>query len=114
MIESELYAHLRDNTPSLGGRIYPKMMPESCELPAAIYGVVSDGDIETLGCVIGSSTRFQVDIYSTSYTQSKALKDELKQALYSFNYKPQELYSNDSYEDDTKLYREMIDFKIQS
>ena len=112
MIEADLYQHLKNNTPSISGRIYPKYMPDDCEKPAVVYGVVSDGDIETLGCVVGSSVRFQLDIYAQRYADVKAIKQEIKTALYSFAYKPQDMFSQDSYEDETNLYREMIDFKI--
>ena len=113
MIENEIYNHLKDNVPSLNGRIYPKLMPQDCIKPVAVYGVVSDGDIETLGCVVGSSVRFQIDIYAQSYADVKAIKQEVKTALYSFAYKPQDMLSQDSYEYETKLHREMIDFKVK-
>jgi hypothetical protein len=113
MIEQELVAHIKDNVPSLSGRFFAKMMPQNSLKPAVVYSVINDSDIETLGCVIGSDVRFQLDIYAESYAEVKLIKEEVKQALYSFKYKPFNLSSMDDYEDETKLYREMLDFKIK-
>ena len=113
MIEQKLYTHIKDNVASLGGRVYPKLMPEECQKPVVVYGVVNDADVATLGCVVGSSIRFQLDIYSFSYSEVKLIKDEVKTALYSFEYKPHNLSSRDYYEPDTQLYREMLDFTFK-
>lgn len=113
MIEQKLYAHISDNVPALGGRVYPKLMPEECQKPAVVYGVIHNADVETLGCVVGSDIRFQIDIYSLSYSEVKMIRNEVKTALYSFEYKPLHLSSMDDYEDETKLYREILDFKFK-
>ena len=113
MIEIELYAHLRDNVALVDGRIFPKLMPQDCIKPSLVYGVVNDSDVETLGCVVGSSIRFQIDVYGFSYSEVKMIKQQVKAALYSFKYKPLNLSNTDDYEDETKLYREMLDFNFK-
>ncbi len=113
MIEEKLYTYIKDKIPILSGRIYPKLMPQDCKKPAVVYGVVNDSDVETLGCVVGNIIRFQIDIYSFSYSEVKMIKNEIKTALYNFEYKPHNLSSMDNYEEDTKLYRDMLDFKFK-
>ena len=113
MIEQELFALINDNVTSVAGRVYPKMMPQDCIYPAVVYSVVNDSDVETIGCVVGSEVRFQIDIYGVSYSDVKTIKNEIKTALYGFTHKPYDLHSNDDYEPETKLYREMIDFKVK-
>jgi hypothetical protein len=113
MIESELYTHLKDSVTSVSARIYPLLMPQNCVKPAIVYGVVYDGDIQTLGCTVGRNIRFQIDLYGESYQQVKTIKEEIKQALYSFRSKPLDLSTMDGYEEGTKLHRQRFDFKFK-
>lgn len=114
MIEAQLYTSLKDNVALVGGRVYPKLMPQDTQKPALVYGVINDRDIETLGCAVGSSVRFQIDIYAESYSEVKAIKEQVKSALYGFEHKPREMNTLDDYEHETQLYREMIDFTINT
>jgi len=113
MIEQELYTHLKENVTSVNTRIYPQIMPEDCTKPAIVYSVSFDGDIQTLGCVVGKNIRFQIDLYSESYSEVKTIKEEIKSSLYSFKHKPLNLFVTDLYEADTKLYRQRLDFKFK-
>lgn len=113
MIEEELYTHLKNNVALVNERIYPLVMPQKSVKPALVYSVISDSDIETLGCVVGNNIRFQIDIYGQSYSNVKMIKEELKTALYSFVYKPQNLSVTEGYEEDTKLHRQTFDFKFK-
>lgn len=113
MIEGDLYTHLKANVPSVSGRLYPLLMPQDCTKPAMVYSVTYDGDIETLGCVVGQNIRFQIDIYGESYSSVKMIKEELKTALYSFAYKPINLSVTEDFEQDVKLHRQIFDFKFK-
>jgi hypothetical protein len=84
MIEKYLYSHLSDNVLSVAGRIFPLVMPQDCIKPALVSTVVYDVEIETLGCSVGNNVRFQIDLYSESYSQAKRIKQEIKTALKSF------------------------------
>lgn len=112
MIETDLQTHIKANVPSINNRVYAQLMPQRCVKPAMVFNVVYDMDLETLGCVVGQNMRFQIDIYSKNYLEVKAIKEELKIALRSFKYKPLELSVKDDYEEETKLHRQIFDFKF--
>lgn len=113
MVEIDLVSHIKQNTPLVSGRVFPQLMPQNSETPSIVYSVTYDSDIETLGCAVGKNIRFQVDVYSYSYAEVKATKEQVKTALYSFKHKVMDLSTNDLYEDDTKLHRQRIDFKFK-
>ncbi len=115
MIEEELFAYLKDNVLLVSGRVYPLVMPQDCKKPALVYTVVNDGDNRGLeGCISSYDTRFQVDVYATSYFEAKYIKNEVKSALYDFSSYPEILNSRDGFEDGTDLFRQIIDFTLRS
>ncbi len=115
MIEQELFTHLKNNVPLVSERIYPLIMPQDCTKPALVYTVVNDGDNKGLeGCISSYDTRFQVDVYATSYLAAKNIKNEVKSALYAFSSYPEGLNSRDGFEEDTELFRQIIDFTLRS
>lgn len=115
MIEELLFAHLVANVPLVDGRVYPLIMPQDCEKPALVYTVINDGDNKGLeGCVSSYDTRFQVDVYTTSYMEAKDIKNEVKSALYSFSSYPEGLNSRDGFEYGTELFRQIIDFTLRN
>lgn len=113
MIEQELFAHLNENV-SVDGRIYPALMPQDCQLPAIVYLVVTENDEQLLVGDV-SHVRFlvQIDVYAKSYGAVKQLKNEVKNALYSFKYYPIGLNVSETYESETRLFRQMIMTTIQ-
>lgn len=113
MIEQELYAHL--NAANLAsGKIYPLKMPGNTVKPAIVYTTVNKRDIQYLGGQkFREEIRLQIDCYAETYAAVKQLEEETKAVLYLFEYPPYELRSIDGYEDQTKLYRQILDFKIQ-
>ena len=115
MIESALFFYLQAKVPSVGGRVYPLVMPQDCKKPALVYTVVNDSDNRGLdGCVGSCNTRFQVDVYAKSYLQAKDIKNEVKNALYLFDHYPEVLNSRDGYEEDRELFRQIIDFTLRN
>ena len=118
MVEVNLYTHLT-NTPGItdlvDGRIYPLLAPENCKTPFIVYQNISDVDQTSFqGDNYANKTRFQLDIYANKYIQAKELKSAVKIAMYDFKHFPHEFTSRDMYEKDTKLHRQLIEFKINS
>jgi hypothetical protein len=115
MTEADLNTHLKANVASVNSRVYPMIMPQDCEKPALVYTVISDIDNQGLeGCVSSNNMRFQIDVYASSYLESKTIKNEVKAALYTFENYPMELTSLDVFEEEQGLYRQIIDFTLRS
>lgn len=116
-IESELYLHLKNDTglnTLVSGRVYPNQKPQNGQVPYLVYFIVSDNDKQCIGgSAYQQDIRVQIDCYSTSYSNVKAIKDATKNALYSFGKPLNSLSNRDIYENDTELYRQLIDFKIK-
>ena len=113
MIEADLFEHLKVNVPAVEERIYPLIMPQDCKKPALVYTVINNGDKQSLsGCVVSIETRFQVDVYATSYLEGIDIKHEVKAALYLFEHYPVDLNSRDAYEQNEELFRQIIDFRL--
>jgi len=114
MIETNLFSHLETNVQLSNGRVYPQILPLECEYPAIVYTIINDKDFisQNLGRY-GSTVRIQIDCYAQSYLEAKQLKEEVKDALYSFGNRPLELNSRDM-PDDSELYRQLIDLKINT
>lgn len=115
-IETDLVTHLKaDSAVSalVGTRIYPLMAPQNVANPYITYQVINDNSNQCLGgSVYQNDTRFQIDCWSTKYSEVKAIKEAVESALIGF--KSSYAISNmDDYEDKTQLYRQLIDFKLK-
>lgn len=115
-IEADLVAHLKaDSAISnlVGARIYPLIAPQNVTDPYITYQVVSDNSNQ---CMSGESyqndTRFQLDCWSTKYSEVKAIKEAVLSALIGFK-SSNNISNMDDYEPDTKLYKQLIDFKLK-
>lgn len=99
----------------VGTRIYPVQLPLDCTLPALSYFQVS----EPFNRITGTP-RFQIDIFSEDYTESKTVKGALEAALDGYSgvtgghnieiIVP--LDSSDFYDSETGIYHISYDFKI--
>ncbi len=108
MIEHDLFTSLSEVTPN----VYALMMPEDAELPSITYQVVYDGANQaTNGNFMSRDVRFQVDIYAKSYFEAKTLKEEVVAKIIEL--KGGSISAQDLYEDDIKLNRQLVDFKIK-
>ena len=115
-IESDLYTHLKDDagvSALVGVKIYPMKAPQNVTSPYISYQVINDNGNQCMsGEVYQNDTRFQIDCWSTKYSEVKAIKEAVISALIGF--KSSNSISNmDDYEPDTKLYRQLIDFKLK-
>ena len=108
MIEEDLYTALK----SVVENVYPIIMPDDCTFPVITYQVVFDGaNQSTNGKVMSRNVRFQVDIYSKSYLETKILKEKVIKKVVEL--RGGSISAQDLYEDQINLYRELIDFKIR-
>jgi len=106
-----LISHLNSNIPTFENRISPSII-KITKTPYCVYEIVLEKDITTLGDLIGETIRIQLSVYDKSYSGVKSLKDAIKNALYGFEHFPNDLYVLEDYEDDTKLYKQIIDFQF--
>ena len=117
MIELLLREHLLADAKLkkiVGKKIYAKVAAQNAKNPFIIFSVINDRDITSLqGDVYLSNVHFQIDCYSASYLKVKELKGAVKEAMYKFKYYPYNFTSRDDHESDTKLHRQLIEFKIK-
>lgn len=115
-IESELVTQLKADatlTALVDTRIYPLMAPQNVVNPYMTYQVVSDTSNQCYsGVTYQNDTRFQIDCWSAKYSQVKAIKEAVLNAIEGFK-SSYSISVMDDYEPDTKLYRQLIDFKLK-
>jgi len=108
MIEKDLVVSLK----SVCERIFPLIMPQNVVFPAMTYQVVYDSsNISLNGNLKSRDVRFQVDIYSKSYSEAKALKGLVNDKVIELG--GGSVSTIDLYDDEQKLFRQLIDFNIK-
>lgn len=117
MTESQVYSLLKNNATLntlISGRIYPLVAPQNVSYPYMTYQVVSGIRMQCLkGNIYQGNFRFQIDVWGKTYSNVKAISEAVKDCLVGF------LDSNsinimDGYENETQLFRQIIDFKIKN
>ncbi len=115
MTEMQVYELLKNDTgvkALINARVYPLVAPQNTAKPYITYRVVAGLKIQTMkGDIFQGSYRMQLDCYGTSYASVKAISQAVKSCLVGF------MASNsinimDDYEDETGLFKQIIDFKI--
>lgn len=115
MTETEVYSLLKNNATLntlISGRIYPLVAPQNVVKPYITYRVIAGKKIQCLGGkIFKGDYRMQLDCFALSYSNAKAISQAVKNCLIGF------MSSNsiniiDDYEDETQLFRQIIDFKI--
>lgn len=108
MIEEDLGTALE----AICDETYAVVFPQKVSFPAIVYQVVHDGANQaTNGNIMSRDIRFQVDIYSKSYTEAKTLKGQVQASVIVL--KGGSISSQDLYDNEQQLYRQLIDFKIK-
>jgi len=109
MIEKDLFSTLKN----VCDRVYPIMLPEGATYPAITYQVIYDGANQSFnsGSYMSRDVRFQIDVFSKSYSEAKSLKEQIVEAVIGLN--AGSISSQDIYEDELKAYRQIIDIKIK-
>lgn len=70
----------------VGDRIYPMALPQEATLPAVRYQMISRNELHIhYPKPVLVTRRYQVDGFTASYAQAKALEGALRAALYGFN-----------------------------
>ncbi|HFR4563168.1 TPA: DUF3168 domain-containing protein [Enterobacter sichuanensis] len=113
MNEDNIYALLSSLAE---GRVYPYVAPlgsdgkPSVSPPWIIFSIVDDVSADVLCGQAESRVSVQVDVYSTTITESRALRELALASLKPLN--PTEVVKIPGYEPDYRLYRATLDFKV--
>jgi len=117
MTESDVYQLLKSNVAIkalINERVYPMVAPQNVVKPYLTYRVISGLKLQCMGGQIYQGDyRMQIDCFSLTYSNVKAISEAVKNALVGF------MGSNsisimDDYENETALFRQIIDFKINN
>ena len=115
-IKADLYLHLKNDSgvsALVGERIYPMIAPQDVMTPYITYQVVNDNSNQCVGGdVYQNDTRLQVDVWDVKYSKVDEIKEAVISALIGFK-SSNSISAMDEYEDETKLYRQLIDFKLK-
>lgn len=113
MNEDNIYALLSSTAE---GRVYPYVAPlgsdgkPSVSPPRIIFSIVDDVSADVLCGRAESRVSVQVDVYATTITESRSLRDLALASLKQLN--PTEVVKIPGYEPDYRLYRATTDFKV--
>ncbi|AUV33069.1 DUF3168 domain-containing protein [Citrobacter freundii] len=113
MNEDNIYALL---SPLAEGRVYPYVAPlgsdgkPSVTPPWIIFSIVDDVSADVMCGQAESRVSVQVDVYATTITESRSLRDLALASLKSLN--PTEVVKIPGYEPYYRLYRATLDFKV--
>ena len=107
MIEKTLFDKLNET----GYSVYPLKLPQKVTYPALIYTLISGNNTQEIrGDIIGKKTRFQIDIFATTYKQAKQIKDEVIAKILEL--KATNINEVDNFEEDIDVYRLILDFYL--
>lgn len=117
MTEIQVYQLLKNNTAIkalINERVYPMVAPQNVVKPYLTYQVISKINLQCMGGKIyRGNYRMQIDCFSLTYSNVKAISEAVKNALIGFM-TSSDINIIDDYEDETKLFRQIIDFKINN
>ncbi|WP_418186734.1 DUF3168 domain-containing protein [Aliarcobacter lanthieri] len=116
MLEIDLYDKLKNDEnikTIVDTRIYPKVAPQNVKSPYIIYHEINgDGKQCIGGGIYQEEKRFQIDIWSTKYAETKQIRELVKESLLGFK-SSFNIITRDDFDAESKLYREIIDFKLK-
>ena len=113
MTEDDLYPLL---APLAGGQVYPYVAPlgsdgnPSIEPPWVIFSLVSDAASDVLCGQAESAVSVQVDVYSRTITEARALRNMALDALQVL--KPENIMKTPGYEPDLHYHRATLEFQV--
>lgn len=113
--EADLKGHLQASLASLvADRIYPMFRAPGSTLPALAYQIISDQPQNCLDGFTSGITKYrvQVDCWSTTHAGLVALKAAVKTRMNTTAATFTSIleFGQDVYEEETKLYRSILDF----
>lgn len=116
MTESEVYLLLKNNSTIktlINERVYPMVAPQNVVKPYITYQVISGLKLQCMGGQIYQGDyRMQIDCFSLTYSNVKAMSEAVKNALVGFM-DSNSINIMDDYENETALFRQIIDFKLK-
>lgn len=116
MTEAEVYSLLKNDAgvnALVSGRVYPLVAPQNVAKPYVTYQVVSGLKFQCMGGQIYQGDfRFQIDVWSTTYSNVKAISEAVKNCLIGFK-DSNNINIIDGYENETQLFRQIIDFNLK-
>lgn len=116
MTEKEVYTRLKNDTTisnSIEGRIYPLVAPQNVSHPFMTYQVIAGINLQCMGGEIYQGDfRFQLNIYANSYGELKTVYEAVKNCLTGFM-DSNSIMTFDDYDNETQLYKQVVDFKIK-
>jgi len=108
MIKKDLVASLK----TICARVYLHNMPQNVVYPAVTYRVINEKVKQSVkGDRCGKEIRFQVDIFSKSYSEAESLKEQAVNNILDLN--GGDIFAEDFDEKNVDFYRQVIDFKIK-
>lgn len=114
MIETTLYTVLSTDTAVsniVSTRIYPLIAPQDSAMPAVVYQRVSTVPVNSLAGDSGlDAVRIQISCWASTYAGAKSLAVAVKNAVLTMNAITE--MEMDDMEDETRLYRVILDFRI--
>lgn len=116
MTESEVYLLLK-NTATIKAlvneRVYPLVAPQNVVKPYITYRVITGLKLQCMGGQIYQGDyRMQIDCFSLTYSNVKAISKAVKNALVGFM-DSMNISIIDDYDDESQLFKQIIDFKIK-
>lgn len=116
MTESEVYLLLK-NTATIKAlineRVYPLVAPQNVVKPYITYRVITGLKLQCMGGQIYQGDyRMQIDCFSLTYSNVKAISEAVKNALVGFM-DSMNISIIDDYDDESQLFKQIIDFKIK-
>ena len=119
MIEAYIYNCLSSDSEIsslVEDRIYPLTAPDGAVAPYITYQNIIDAALTSVqGDNYAQKTRFQIDIFDKKYLKVLEITGAVKNALFGLEDTVYDFSSRDiPIEPDTKLYRRLIDFRINN
>ncbi len=113
MIEQELFEYLVAEVPSVDGRVYAVVAPQSPARPYIVTSKVAstriyshDGDSEL------TRELFQISCYHTGYESIKDTVEEVIDAMEDWEFRSFMVSETDTYEQDVGLFHVMLDYHV--
>ena len=117
-IEADLFSHLSSDagvSALVDARIYPLLMPQDSTTPAIVYTIVNNRERQSINNrePWGEDVLVQVDCWSNDFDEALSVKDAVQIAMHGFAHKAHGFISRSSYESETELHRQLIEFNIK-
>ncbi len=113
MIEIDIATHLKDNVPSVGGRVFANVIAQDTPRPVLVYTVVSErvsGGLSGACDHDRNARSWDITVYAEGYLEAKNIKNEVTAALKSFSYTAKNITAEDGFDEESELFAQIITF----